>query len=69
MVSNKINSLTSEDLNYLEKLLKQEFKKQSDYVTVFKGKNHYNPGDNTKKLLKLLDAVHGQQKLLNMPKW
>ena len=69
MVSSKINALTEDDLNYLEKVLNREFKKQVEYTTVFKSKNHYDPGDNTKKLVKLLDAVHSQQKLLKMPKW
>ena len=69
MVSSKINELTEEDLNYLETVLNREFRKQVDYVTAFKSKNHYDCGNNTKKLIKLLDAVHSQQKLLKMPKW
>lgn len=69
MVSSKINELTEEDLNYLETVLNREFRKQVDYVTAFKSKNHYDPGDNTKKLSKLLDAVRSQRKLVKMPKW
>lgn len=69
MVSSKINALTKDELDYLETVLNREFKKQVEYATVFKNKNHYNSDDNSKKLVKLLDAVHSQQKLLNMPKW
>jgi hypothetical protein len=69
MVSSKINDLTEDDLNYLEMVLNREFKKHIEYVTGFKSKNHYDPGDKTKKLSKLLDAVRSQQKLLKMPKW
>lgn len=69
MVSSKINALTEDDLNYLEMVLNREFKKQVEYTTVFKSKNRYDPGDKTKKLSKLLDAVRSQQKLLKMPKW
>ena len=69
MVSSKLSNLNEDDLNYLEKVLNREFKKQAEYTTVFKSKNHYDCGNNTKKLVKLLDAVHSQQKLLKMPKW
>lgn len=69
MVSSKINALTEDDLNYLEMVLNREFKKQVEYVTVFKSKNHYDCGDNTKKLSRLLDAVRSQRKLVKMPKW
>ena len=69
MVRKKLDNLSISDLEYLKKVLKAEFRKQSDYATVFKGKNHYDPGVKTEILVKLLDAVHSQQKLLNMPKW
>ena len=69
MTSKKIDALSDADLNFLEKLLSKEFSKQCEYTSQFKSKNQYVPGDDTKQISRLLDAVRSQKKINNMPKW
>ena len=70
MVTSKIAQLNETDLDYLDQLLHREFSKQCNNSTQWRTKNGYtDPCDNTKKIVKLMDAVRSQKKLLSMPKW
>ncbi len=70
MVTSKIAQLNETDLDYLYKLLNKEFSKQCNNSTQWKTKNHSNyPYDDSSRLVRLMDAVRSQKKLLTMPKW
>lgn len=70
MVTSKIAQLNETDLDYLDQLLHREFSKQCNNSTQWKTKNGSNyPYDNSKQLVKLMDAVRSQKKILTMPKW
>lgn len=69
MVSNKIASLSSEDLVYLEKLLGKEFAEQNERKKQFESKNGWSPADESKRVLRLLNAVRGQRSLATIEKW
>lgn len=70
MVTSKIAQLNETDLDYLDQLLHREFSRQGNRATAWRSKNGYNdPCDNTKKLVRLMDAVRSQKRLLSMPKW
>ncbi len=70
MVTSKIAQLSETDLDYLDRLLHHEFSKQCNNSTQWKSKNHTNyPYDNSKQLVRLMDAVRSQKKILTMPKW
>lgn len=70
MVSKKLENLTLEDLNYLDKLLHTEFSENLAESSTWKSKHKYsNPCDQTERLRKLMDAVRSQKNMLTMPKW
>lgn len=69
MVSQKIENLTNEDLDYLDKLLQKELRKQQDYQHEFKTKNKYQGNDGSQRINKLRDAFRTQKNLRNMDKW
>jgi hypothetical protein len=70
MVTSKIAQLSETDLDYLDQLLHREFSKQCNNSTQWKTKNNSTyPYDNSKQLVRLMDAVRSQKKLLTMPKW
>jgi len=69
MVSRQISNLSTEDLHYLETLLGKEFARQNEYSKQFESKNGYSPGSDSKKILRLLNAVRSQKSLSKMPKW
>jgi len=70
MVTSKIAQLSATDLEYLDQLLHKEFSKQCNNSTQWKTKNHSNyPYDNSKQLVRLMDAIRSQKKLVTMPKW
>lgn len=70
MVTLKIAQLNEGDLDYLDQLLHKEFSKQCNNSTQWKTKNHSDyPYDNSRQLVRLMDAVRSQKKLLTMPKW
>ena len=69
MVSNKIENLTNEDLDYLDKILQKELRRQQSESEVFKAKNGYTGGTGTNRISKLRDAFRSQKNLKNMPKW
>jgi len=70
MVTSKIAQLSETDLEYLDQLLHKEFSKQCNNSTQWKTKNHSNyPYDNSKQLVRLMDAIRSQKKLVTMPKW
>jgi len=70
MVTSKIAQLSETDLDYLDQLLHKEFSKQCNNSTQWKTKNGSNyPYDTSKQLVRLMDAVRSQKKILTMPKW
>lgn len=70
MVSSQIANLSEEDLKYLDELLHKEFSRQTERSTTWRSKNGYeDPCNKTKTLVKLMDAVRSQKKILTMPKW
>jgi hypothetical protein len=70
MVTSKIEQLSEDDLNYLDKLLHKEFSRQCSNSTQWQSKNGYkDPTDRTATLRKLMEAVQSQKKILTMPKW
>ena len=70
MVTSKIAQLNERDLDYLDELLHKEFSRQTEHSTAWKSKNGYNdPSDKTKTIVRLMDAVRSQKKILTMPKW
>ena len=70
MVSRQISNLSTEDLQYLEKLLGKEFANINERKQQFKTKNGWCPEEaNSKKLLRIMNAVRSQKKLLTMDKW
>jgi len=70
MVTSKIAQLNETDLDYLDQLLHKEFSKQCNNSTQWRTKNHSDyPYDNSKQLVRLIDAVRSQKKILTMPKW
>lgn len=70
MVTSKIAHLSEADLDYLDKLLHQEFSRQCSNSTQWRSKNGYNdPTDRTHTLRKLMEAVQSQKKIVTMPKW
>jgi len=70
MVSRQIANLSQDDLNYLEQLLGREFATINERKQQFKTKNKWCPEEaTTKKLLRLMNAVRSQRKLVRMEKW
>ena len=70
MVSKAIASLSNEDLTFLESLLGKEFATINERKQAFKTKNGWCPEEaNSKKVLRLMNAVRSQKKLLTMDKW
>lgn len=69
MVSKSIANLSIDELNYLEKLLGSEFAKLSERKQQFKSKNGWSPGDDSSKVLRLLNAVRAQKRLSAIEKW
>ena len=70
MVSRSIQNLSTEDLTYLEQLLGAEFSKINERNQAFKTKNGWCPEEaNTKKLLRLINAVRSQKNLTRLEKW
>lgn len=70
MVASKISQLNESDLDYLDKLLHQEFSRQCNSSTQWKSKNGYkDPLDKTATLRKLMEAVQSQKRVVTMPKW
>lgn len=69
MVSSKIAQLSNADLTYLETLLGREFAHQKERTQQFETKNGWSPGDESQKVLRLLNAVRAQKKLSTIDKW
>ena len=70
MVTSKIAQLNETDLEYLDQLLHREFSKQCNDSTQWKTKNGSKyPYDDSSRIVRLMDAVRSQKKLLTMPKW
>ena len=70
MVSKSISNLSNEDLTYLEQLLGAEFSKLTERNQQFKTKNGWCPEEaKSKKVLRIMNAVRSQRKLLTMDKW
>ena len=70
MVSRQIANLSQDDLNYLETLLGREFANINERKQQFKTKNGWCPEEaNSKKLLRLINAVRSQRNITRMEKW
>jgi len=70
MVSRSIQNLSTEDLTYLEQLLGKEFANINERKQAFKTKNGWCPEEaNSKKLLRLMNAVRSQKNLTRLEKW
>ena len=69
MVSSKIANLSNADLTYLETLLGREFAHLNERKQQFQTKNGWIPGDDSQKVLRLLNAVRAQKKLTTIDKW
>ena len=69
MVSRQISNLSKEDLQYLETLLGAEFARQNEKTQQFKSKNGYSPGDNSRRVLRLLNAIRSQRRVASIDKW
>ena len=70
MVSRQIANLSQDDLRYLEELLGREFANINERKQAFKTKNGWCPEEaNSKKILRLLNAIRSQKRLLTMDKW
>jgi len=70
MVSRQIANLSQDDLNYLETLLGREFANINERKQQFKTKNGWCPEEaNSKRVLRLMNAVSSQKRLTNIPKW
>lgn len=65
MVSRQIQDLSEEDLHFLEKLLGAEFARQNEYSMQFKAKNGYAHPNDCQKILRLLNAVRSQKRVVS----
>ena len=61
MASKKIEELSEEDLSTLEKILSKEFLKQSEYSKSFMTKHGWSPGDQSKQIIRIRDAVRSEK--------
>ena len=62
MVSRKIQELSDHDLNYLEKLLGEQFAQELERDKTWEQKNKYDrPGEKKSRILRLMNAVRAQQ--------
>ena len=69
MVSRQIANLSQEDLTYLETLLGKEFANINERKQQFKSKNGWCPGDNSQRVLRLLNAIRSQRRVASIDKW
>jgi len=64
MVSRKIQDLSDHDLNYLEKLLGEQFAQELERDKTWKQKNGYHrPGEKKSTILRLMNAIRAQQEI------
>ena len=70
MVSWKIQELSEADLTYVEKLLGEQFAKELEADKTWTQKNKYDrPGNRKRQIIRLMDAIRSQKRLLSVPKW
>lgn len=70
MVSRKIQDLSNDDLSYLEKLLGEQFAKELERDKTWEQKNKYDrPGEKKNRIIRLIEAIRSQKKLLTIDKW
>ena len=70
MVSRKIQDLSNEDLEYLEKILQEKYTQELERDSNWLAKNHYKrPGEKKAKIYRILDAVRSQKRLTTIEKW
>ena len=70
MVSRKIQELSEHDLTYMEKLLGEQFAKELEADQTWTQKNKYDrPGNKKKQIIRLMDAIRSQKRLLSVAKW
>ena len=54
----------------MEKLLGEQFAKELEADQTWTQKNKYDrPGNKKKQIIRLMDAVRSQKRLLSVPKW
>lgn len=62
MASRKLEELSEEDLSFIEKLLGQEFSRQSERNSIWKAKNQYDyPAQDTRKIARIMDAIRSEK--------
>jgi hypothetical protein len=62
MACRKFESLSTNDLDYVEQLLSKEFSKQCEYQSTFKSKNHYTGPNDTQVIGRVMDAIRSEKK-------
>ena len=63
MASRKLEELSEEDLSFIEKLLGQEFSRQSERNSIWKAKNQYDypAQEDTRKIARIMDAIRSEK--------
>ena len=61
MISTGLQSLTTEELQYLEKLVGTEFAKACEYAKTFDTKNGWHSNAKGQRLLRIMNAIREQQ--------
>lgn len=62
MACRKFESLSNNDLDYVEQLLSKEFSRQCEYHSIFKSKNHYTGPSDTQVIGRVIDAIRSEKK-------
>jgi hypothetical protein len=71
MQSRGLANLTTEELQYLEKLISTEFAKECEYAKTFDTKNGWHSNVKGQRLLRIINAIRDQQKAVKIKaeKW
>ena len=69
MVSKKIEELSVADLEYLDKILHKEFKRECERVDIFRSRNKYAADNHCRQLSRIMSAVRSQLQISNLEKW
>ena len=70
MVSRKIQDLSQDDLDYLEKILQEKYTQELERDSTWLAKNHYKrPGEKKTKIYRIMEAIRSQKRLLGVEKW
>jgi len=66
MSTNGIESLSEEDLYYLEKMLAEKFSQECEYAKNFQTKNSWSSNEKTARTLRLMNAVRSTKNSLKI---